>query len=96
MKKFEHRTIIHQYDYINLVEEIAWALFDTVLESTGEREYFIVYTLDNGDTLTNKGEEIFGKYEDLAEKIVKNKLQLEYDSDKREWRSKEKMLEKPF
>ena len=38
MNKFEHKTIIEQYDYINLIEEIAWALFDTVLESTGEKD----------------------------------------------------------
>ena len=91
-----HRTIIEQYDYINLIEEIAWALFDTVLESTGEREELIVYNLEHGDTFTPYGEEIFGKFHELADKIVKNRLQIEYHADKREWRSKEKMLEKPF
>tara|TARA_Y100000114_G_scaffold27814_1_gene23388 strand:+ start:6377 stop:6658 length:282 start_codon:yes stop_codon:yes gene_type:complete len=91
-----HRTIIEQYDYMNLVEEIAWALFDTLMESTDNEEEFIYYNLEQGDTFTDKGEEVFGKFEDLADKIVQGRLQLEYHSDKREWRSKEKMLEKPF
>ena len=96
MNKFEHKTIIEQYDYMNLVEEIAWALFDTVLESTKEKEQLIDYDLEHGDTFTEKGTEIFDKLSDLADNLVRNRLQLEYHSDKREWRSKEKLLEKPF
>ena len=42
MPKLPHKTIIEQYDYINLVEELAWKLFDTVLENQSEnREYII-------------------------------------------------------
>lgn len=96
MNKFEHKTIIEQYDYINLIEEIAWALFDTVLESTGEKDKLIIYDLEQGDTFTPYGEDIFSKFHDLADKIVKSRLQIEYHTDKREWRTKEELLEKPF
>ena len=54
-----HRTIIEQYDYMNLVEEIAWALFDTLMESTDNEEEFISYNLEHGDTFTDKGEKVF-------------------------------------
>ena len=96
MNKFAHKTIIEQHDYINLIDDIAWALFDIVLESTGEKEELIIYDLEHGDTFTPYGEDIYGKFHELADKIVKSRLQLKYHADKKEWRTKEELLEKPF
>ena len=51
--KFTHKTIIEQYDYMNLVEELTWKLFDTVLEnSSNKREEYIIFDLEEGDSFT--------------------------------------------
>jgi len=95
--KFTHKTIIDQYDYMNLVEELAWKLFDTVLENQSEnREEYIIYDLEEGDTFTQKGEDVFAGFSEDIENLIKTRLQLEYHRNDREWRSKEELLEKPF
>ena len=97
MPKLPHKTIIEQYDYINLVEELAWKLFDTLLENQSEnREEYIIYDLEHGDTFTQKGEDVFAGFEEDVENIIKSRLQLEFHGNDREWRSKESLLELPF
>ena len=95
--KFTHKTIIEQYDYMNLVEELTWKLFDTVLENqSNNREEYIIYDLEEGDTFTQKGEDVFAGFSEDVENLIKTRLQLEYHGNDREWRSKEELLEKPF
>ena len=95
--KLTHKTIIEQYDYINLVEELTFYMWERFLEENADhREDYVVYDLHNGDTFTSKGEDVFAGIEEDMERIIKTRLQLEYDSNAREWRSKESLLELPF
>ena len=97
MNKFEHKTIIEQYDYMNLVEELTYYMWERFLEENEDhREEYVVYDLDNGDTFTSKGEDVFAGIEEDMERIIKTRLQLEFDRTKAEWRSKESLLELPF
>ena len=95
--KLPHKTIIEQYDYMNLVEELTYYMWERFLEENADhREEYVVYDLENGDTFTSKGEDVFAGIEEDIERIIKTRLQLEYDRTKAEWRSKESLLELPF
>ena len=95
--KLPHKTIIEQYDYMNLVEEIVYYMWKKFIEQNENvREEFIIYDLENGDTLTPKGEDLVGGFTEDIENLVKTRLQLEYHGNDREWRSKESLLELPF
>tara|TARA_Y100001938_G_C7950560_1_gene359095 strand:+ start:169 stop:462 length:294 start_codon:yes stop_codon:yes gene_type:complete len=97
MYKLPHKTIIEQYDYMNLVQELTHYMWERFLEENDKyREEYVVYDLDNGDTFTSKGEDVFAGIEEDLERIIKTKLQLEYHGNDREWRSKESLLELPF
>ncbi len=97
MPKLTHKTIIEQYDYINLVEELTYYCWDKFLEENADnREDYAYYDLENGDTFTSKGEDVFAGIEEDIERIIKTGLQLEYHGNDREWRSKESLLELPF
>ena len=95
--KLPHKTIIEQYDYMNLVEEIVYYMWKKFIEQNENvREEFIIYDLENGDTLAPKGEDLVGGFTEDIENLVKTRLQLEYHGKDREWRSKESLLELPF
>ena len=95
--KWSHKTIIEQYDYMNLVEELTYYMWERFLEENADhREEYVVYDLENGDTFTSKGEDVFAGFEEDVENIIKTRLQLEYHGNDREWRSKEELLRKPF
>ena len=95
--KFEHRTIIEQYDYMNLVEDLAYYMWDRFIEENKEVEHeYKYYDHENGDTFTEKGEDVFAGFLEDIENLINRRLQLEYHGDKREWRSKEELLRKPF
>ena len=95
--KLTHKTIIEQYDFMNLVEELTYYMWERFLEENEDhREEYVVYDLDNGDTFTSKGEDVFAGIEEDMERIIKTRLQLEFDRTKAEWRSKESLLELPF
>ena len=97
MPKLTHKTIIEQYDFMNLVEELTYYMWERFLEENEDhREEYVVYDLDNGDTFTSKGEDVFAGIEEDMERIIKTRLQLKYDRTKAEWRSKESLLELPF
>ena len=97
MRKLPHKTIIEQYDYMNLVEELTYYMWERFLEENADhREEYVVYDLDNGDTFTSKGEDVFAGFEADVERIITTRLQLEYDRTKAEWRTKESLLELPF
>lgn len=97
MYKFTHKTIIEQYDYMNLVQEITYYMWERFLEENADhREEYVIYDLENGDTFTSKGEDVFAGMEEDIERMIKTRLQLEYHVNDREWRSKESLLEKPF
>ena len=97
MRKLPHKTIIEQYDYMNLVEELTYYCWDRFLEENADhREDYAYYDLENGDTFTSKGEDVFASFEADIENLIKTRLQLEYDRTKAEWRSKESLLELPF
>ena len=97
MPKLPHKTIIEQYDYINLVEELTYYMWERFLEENADhREEYVNYVLDNGDTFTSKGEDVFAGILEDFERIIKTRLQLEYHANDREWRSKESLLELPF
>ena len=97
MPKLTHKTIIEQYDYINLVEELTYYMWERFLEENEDhREEYVVYDLDNGDTFTSKGEDVFAGIEEDMERIITTRLQLVFDRTKAEWRSKESLLELPF
>ena len=95
--KWSHKTIIEQYDYMNLVEEMTEAMWDLFIkENSDTRDEYIVYDLQYGDTLTQKGEDVFADFEEKVDKLIKQRLRLEYHSKDREWRSREEFLRKPF
>ena len=95
--KFTHKTIIEQYDYMNLVEEIVYYIWERFIEENADvREEFINYDLEMGDTLTSKGEDVIAGFSEDIENLIKTRLQLEFHGNDREWRSKESLLEKPF
>ena len=95
--KLTHKTIIEQYDFMNLVEELTYYMWERFLEENEDhREEYVVYDLENGDTFTSKGEDVFAGIEEDMERIIKTRLQLEFDRTKAEWRSKESLLELPF
>jgi len=97
MRKLPHKTIIEQYDFMNLVEELTYYCWDKFLEENAKnREDYAYYDLHNGDTFTPKGEDVFAGFEADVERIITTRLQLEYDRTKAEWRSKESLLELPF
>ena len=97
MDKFTHKTIIEQYDFMNLVEELTYYMWERFLEENADhREEYVVYDFDNGDTFTSKGEDVFAGIEEDVERIITTRLQLEFDRTKLEWRSKDSLLEKPF
>jgi hypothetical protein len=97
MPKLSHKTIIEQYDFMNLVEELTYYMWERFLEENADhRDEYVVYDLDNGDTFTSKGEDVFAGIEEDVEKIITTRLQLEFDRTKLEWRSKESLLELPF
>ena len=96
MPKLPHKTIIEQYDYMNLVEEMTLKMFDIVLEHQTNRDEYIIFDPDVGETLTAKGEDVYVGFEEDVENIIKSRLQLEFHGNDREWRSKEHLLELPF
>ena len=97
MPKLPHKTIIEQYDFMNLVEELTYYMWERFLEENEDhREEYVVYDLNNGDTFTSKGEDVFAGIEEDMERIITTRLQLEFDRTKAEWRSKESLLELPF
>ncbi len=96
MPKRTHYTIIEQYDYMNLVEEMTLKMFDIVLEHQPNREEYIIFDPEVGETLTAKGEDVYAGFEEDVENIIKSRLQLEFHGNDREWRSKEHLLELPF
>jgi len=95
--KWSHKTIIEQYDYMNLVEEMTEAMWDLFIkENEDTRDEYIHYDLQYGDTLTQKGEDVFADFEEKIDKLITQRLRLEYHSKDREWRSREEFLRKPF
>jgi len=97
MPKLTHKTIIEQYDFMNLVEELTYYCWDRFLEENADnREDYAYYDLENGDTFTSKGEDVFAGFEADVERIITTRLQLEFHGNDREWRSKESLLELPF
>lgn len=95
--KFTHKTIIEQYDYMNLVEELAYYMWERFLEENKDnREEYVSWDFDNGEEFTQKGEDVFAGFCEDTENLIKTRLQLEYHGNDREWRSKESLLEKPF
>ena len=96
MKK--HKTIIEQYDYMNLVEHLAHKMFDIVLENQEGNEHEYTELIGEGEYgLTEKGENVFAGFEEDIENIMKTVLQIEYHNDGREWRTKESFIESaPF
>jgi len=97
MPKLPHKTIIEQYDFMNLVEELTYYMWERFLEENADhRDEYVVYDLENGDTFTSKGEDVFAGIEEDVERIITTRLQLEFDRTKLEWRSKESLLELPF
>jgi len=97
MPKLPHKTIIEQYDFMNLVEELTYYMWERFLEENADhRDEYVVYDFNNGDTFTSKGEDVFAGIEEDVERIITTRLQLEYDRTKAEWRSKESLLELPF
>ena len=58
MPKLPHKTIIEQYDYINLVEELTYYMWERFLEENADhREEYVNYDLDRRP-FTSKGEEM--------------------------------------
>ena len=96
MPKRTHYTIIEQYDFMNLVEEMTLKMFDIVLEHQTNRDEYVIFDPDLGETLTAKGEDVYAGFEEDVENIIKSRLQLEFHGNDREWRSKEHLLELPF
>ena len=96
MPKLPHKTIIEQYDFMNLVEEMTLKMFDIVLEHQTNRDEYVIFDPDLGETLTAKGEDVYAGFEEDVENIIKSRLQLEFHGNDREWRSKEHLLELPF
>jgi len=97
MPKLPHKTIIEQYDFMNLGEELTYYMWERFLEENADhRDEYVVYDLENGDTFTSKGEDVFAGIEEDVERIITTRLQLEFDRTKLEWRSKESLLELPF
>lgn len=97
MPKLPHKTIIEQYDFMNLVEELTYYMWERFLEENADhRDEYVVYDFNNGDTFTSKGEDVFAGIEEDVERIITTRLQLEFDRTKAEWRSKESLLELPF
>jgi len=97
MPKLPHKTIIEQYDFMNLVEELTYYMWERFLEENADhREEYVIYDLNNGDTFTSKGEDVFAGFEADVERLITTRLQLEFDRTKLEWRSKESLLELPF
>ena len=97
MPKLTHKTIIEQYDFMNLVEELTYYMWERFLEENADhREDYAYYDLENGDTFTSKGEDVFAGFEADIENLIKTRLQIEFDRTKLEWRSKESLLELPF
>jgi len=97
MPKLPHKTIIEQYDFMNLVEELTYYMWERFLEENADhRDEYVVYDFNNGDTFTSKGEDVFAGIEEDVERIITTRLQLEYDRTKAEWKSKESLLELPF
>lgn len=97
MPKLPHKTIIEQHDFMNLVEELTYYCWDRFLqENENHREEYAYYDIENGDTFTSKGEDVFASFEADVERIIITRLQLEFDRTKLEWRSKESLLELPF
>lgn len=92
MDKFTHKTIIDQYDYMKLVQELAYKLYSTVVENNEDRRH----EYEDGGELTSKGEDVLAGFEEDVENIINFELQLVFHGNDSEWRTKEALLEKPF
>ena len=69
MPKLPHKTIIEQYDFMNLVEELTYYMWERFLEENADhRDEYVVYDFDNGDTFTSKGEDVFAGIEEDIER----------------------------
>jgi len=90
--KYTHKTIIDQYDYMKLVQELAYKLYSTVVENNEDRRH----EYEDEDGLTSKGEDVLAGFEEDVENIINFELQLVFHGSKNEWRTKEALLEKPF
>jgi hypothetical protein len=98
MYKFDHRTIIEQNDYMRLTQEITHVLWSVFIEENQNRREDYIEDSPYGESaeFTQKGEDVFSSFEDHAENLVKNTLQIEFHGNDMEWRSKEELLRKPF
>ena len=95
--KFKHRTIIEEYDYRNMVEHLAYKMFDVFIEENADRKHeFVELDYEQGETFTLKGEDVFTAFEEDIENMFRRVMQIEYHGSDREWRSKESLLELPF
>ena len=98
MYKFDHKTIIEQSDYMRLTQEISHSMWEVFIEENDERRHEFIEDSPYGESaeFTQKGEDVFASFEDKAENLVTNTLQIEFHGNDREWRSKEDLLRKPF
>ena len=78
-----------------LVDDVLWSVF--IEENQNRREDYIEDSpYGESAEFTQKGEDVFSSFEDHAENLVKNTLQIEFHGNDMEWRSKEELLRKPF
>ena len=91
MKK--RRTIINQYDYMRLVQELAYKMYQTVVENNEDRRH----EYEDGEFLTEKGEDVLAGFEEDVTNIINFELQLEFHGKDDEWRTKEPFIDRiPF
>ena len=98
MYKFDHKTIIDQSDYVRLTQEITHVLWSVFIEENDYKRHEFIEDSPYGESaeFTQKGEDVWANFEDHADNLVKNTLQIEFHNSDMEWRSKEELLRKPF
>jgi len=98
MFKFDHKTIIDHSDYTRLVQEITHVLWSVFIEENDKNRHEFIEDSPYGESaeFTQKGVDVFAGFEDHAENLVKNTLQIEFHGNEMEWRSKEELLKSRF
>lgn len=89
----KHRTIINQYDYMKLVQELAYKMYRIVLDNNEDKRH----EYEEQDCLTSKGEDVLSEFEEDVMNIINFELQLEFHGKDDEWRTKDSFIVgKPF
>lgn len=89
----EYKTIINQYDYMRLVQELAYMQYRTFVDNNLDKRH----EYEDGEFLTDKGEDVLAGFEEDVTNLINRELQLEFHGKDDEWRTKEPFIDRiPF